>query len=128
MANDLAQNFKGVMVSPFRARYDNFINGEFRAPNKGRYFTNTTPLTGGAIGEIARSDASDIEAALDAAHAAKDAWGATSVAGRANILSAIAQRMEENLELLAVAETWDNGKPIRETRAADLPLAIDHFR
>ena len=128
MANDLAQNFKGVMVSPFRARYGNFINGEFREPIKGRYFTNTTPLTGGAIGEIARSDASDIEAALDAAHAAKDAWGATAVAERANILSAIAQRMEDNLELLAVAETWDNGKPIRETRAADLQLAIDHFR
>ncbi len=128
MANDLAQDFKGVMVSPFRARYDNFINGEFRAPSAGRYFTNTTPITGGAIGEIARSDASDVEAALDAAHAAKDAWGKTSPAERAQILIRIADRMEANLELLAVAECWDNGKPIRETRAADLPLAIDHFR
>lgn len=128
MANDLASEFKGVMVSPFRARYGNFINGEFREPNAGKYFTNTTPITGAAIGEIARSDASDIESALDAAHAAKDAWGRTSQAERALILHRIADRMEENLELLAVAECWDNGKPIRETRAADLPLAIDHFR
>lgn len=128
MANDLASEFKGVMVSPFRARYDNFINGEFRAPNAGRYFTNTTPITGAAIGEIARSDASDIEAALDAAHAAKDAWGKASQAERALALHRIADRIEENLELLAVAECWDNGKPIRETRAADLPLAVDHFR
>ncbi|MCB1507639.1 MAG: aldehyde dehydrogenase family protein, partial [Hyphomicrobiaceae bacterium] len=120
--------FKGVMTAPFRTRYDNFINGTFQAPKAGKYFTNTTPLTGGAIGEIARSDASDIEAALDAAHAAKDAWGRTAPAERALILSRIADRMEANLELLAVAETWDNGKPIRETRAADLPLAIDHFR
>ena len=128
MANDMAQEFKGVMTSPFKAKYDNFIGGQFRAPNAGRYFTNTTPLTGAAICEIARSDASDIEAALDAAHAAKDAWGATSPAERAIILNKIADRMEENLELLATAECWDNGKPIRETRAADLPLAIDHFR
>ena len=116
------------MKNPFKKRYDNFINGQFIAPKSGRYFENTSPLTGGAIGEIARSDAADVEAALDAAHAAKDAWGRTAVAARADILMKIAQRMEENLDLLAIAETWDNGKPIRETTAADLPLAIDHFR
>ncbi len=113
---------------PFNARYDNFIGGDWAAPKSGRYFTNTSPLNGRPICEIARSDAADIEAALDAAHAAKEKWGRTSVAERANILNAIAQRMEDNLEALAIAETWDNGKPIRETMAADLPLAIDHFR
>ena len=128
MPKDLIAEFKGVMTQPFPARYDNFIGGKFVPPKAGRYFTNTTPLTGLAIGEIARSDAADVEAALDAAHAAKDAWGRTSPAERANILTRIAQRMEDNLELLATAECWDNGKPIRETRAADLPLAIDHFR
>ncbi|MEM0898746.1 MAG: aldehyde dehydrogenase [Pseudomonadota bacterium] len=115
-------------VSPFRDRYDNFINGEFRAPSAGRYFENVSPITGGVICEIARSDASDVDAALDAAHAAKDAWGKTSVAERANALMKIAQVMEDNLELFAICETWDNGKALRETRAADLPLAIDHFR
>ena len=89
---------------------------------------NTTPITGGEIGEIARSGAEDVEAALDAAHAARDKWGQTSVAERSNILNRIADRIESNLELLATAETWDNGKPIRETMAADLPLAVDHFR
>ncbi|MER5171459.1 aldehyde dehydrogenase [Thioclava sp. GXIMD2076] len=129
MANDLTADFKGVMVSPFRSRYDNFIGGTFKAPNAGRYFDNITPLTGGVIGEIARSDASDVNDALDAAHAAKESWGhKTSPAQRAQVLLAIADRMEENLELLATAECWDNGKPIRETRAADVPLAIDHFR
>ena len=85
-------------------------------------------MTGQVVCKIARSDAQDVEAALDAAHAAKEAWGSTSVVERAIILNRIADRMEANLERLAVAETWDNGKPIRETRAADLPLAIDHFR
>jgi aldehyde dehydrogenase len=117
-----------AQVSPFAKRYDNFIGGQFRAPSAGRDFENISPITGGAIGEIARSDASDIEAALDAAHAAKDAWGATSTTERSNILMKIAQVMEDNLELLAICECWDNGKAIRETRAADLPLAIDHFR
>ena len=116
------------LTSPFRARYDNFINGIFVAPKSGQYFQNTTPLTGAAIGEIARSNADDIEAALDAAHAAKDAWARTSTTERANILNRIADRMEQNLELLARCETWDNGKPIRETMAADMPLAVDHFR
>ncbi|MEM1377595.1 MAG: aldehyde dehydrogenase [Pseudomonadota bacterium] len=115
-------------VSPFAKRYDNFIGGQFRAPNSGRYFENTSPITGGVIGEIARSDASDIEAALNAAHSARVAWGETSVTDRANALNKIAQVLEDNLELLAICECWDNGKAIRETRAADIPLAIDHFR
>jgi aldehyde dehydrogenase len=113
---------------PFAERYDNFIGGKWVAPRSGKYFDNASPVTGQVVCKIARSDAQDIEAALDAAHAAKDAWGRTSVVERAIILNRIADRMEANLEKLAIAETWDNGKPIRETRAADLPLAIDHFR
>ena len=128
MPNDQAHEFKGVGVMPFARRYDNFIGGQWTAPRSGRYFTNTSPITGGEIGEIARSDAEDIEAALDAAHAAKDKWGQASLAERSGVLLKIADRMEANLELLATAETWDNGKPIRETMAADVPLAIDHFR
>src|SRR6266702_3621201 len=120
--------FLGVTNVPFAARYDNFIGGKFVAPTSGRYFDNASPVNGQIVCKIARSDHQDIEAALDAAHAAKDAWARTSVAERAAILNRIADRMEENLERLAIAETWDNGKPIRETRAADLPLAIDHFR
>ena len=120
--------FFRVSKAPFAAKYDNFIGGQWVAPKSGRYFDNISPVTGQPIGQIARSDAADVEAALDAAHAAKGAWGRTSPAERALILNRIADRMEENLELLATAETWDNGKPIRETRAADLPLAIDHFR
>ncbi|MEO0958188.1 MAG: aldehyde dehydrogenase, partial [Pseudomonadota bacterium] len=118
----------GTHVSPFANRYNNFIGGQFVAPKAGRYFENISPVTGGVIGEIARSDASDVEAALDAAHAAADAWGRTSVTERSNILMKIADVLEKNLELFAICETWDNGKPIRETRAADLPLAVDHFR
>jgi aldehyde dehydrogenase len=120
--------FVTTTENPFAERYDNFIGGKWAAPRAGKYFDNISPVTGQMVCKIARSDAQDIEAALDAAHAAKDAWGRTSVAERANVLNRIADRMEANLELLAVAETWDNGKPIRETRAADLPLAIDHFR
>jgi aldehyde dehydrogenase len=112
----------------FRERYGNYIGGEWVAPASGQYFENITPVTGKAFCEIPRSNAQDIDRALDAAHAAKDAWGKTSAAERANILNKIAQRMEDNLALLAEAETWDNGKPIRETTAADMPLAIDHFR
>ncbi|MFD2272518.1 aldehyde dehydrogenase family protein [Undibacterium arcticum] len=97
-------------------------------PVKGEYFANITPITGQPFCEIARSTAEDVELALDAAHAAKAAWGKTSPAERANILNKIADRMEANLELIATAETIDNGKPIRETMAADIPLAIDHFR
>ncbi|MCR8547561.1 aldehyde dehydrogenase [Salipiger sp. P9] len=119
---------EGKYASPFKARYDNFIGGKFVAPVSGRYFDNITPITGGKVCEVARSDAADVEMALDAAHAAKDAWGATSPAERANTLLKIADRLEENLDILAQAETWDNGKPIRETTAADIPLSIDHFR
>ncbi|MEW6124837.1 MAG: aldehyde dehydrogenase [Pseudomonadota bacterium] len=113
---------------PFAPRYDNFIGGQYVAPKSGRYFENTSPINGRVIGEIARSDAADVEAALDAAHAAKEAWGRTSPAERARMLMRIADVMEENLDTLALAETWDNGKPIRESAAADVPLAIDHFR
>jgi aldehyde dehydrogenase len=114
--------------NPFKARYGNFIGGQWVEPIAGKYFENTTPITGKPICDIARSDKDDVEKALDAAHKAKQAWGETSATERSNILLEIARRMEENLEVLAIAETWDNGKPIRETRAADIPLAIDHFR
>lgn len=120
--------FLTASQNPFAARYDNFIGGKWVAPRSGKYFDNASPVTGQVVCKIARSEAPDVEAALDAAHSAKDAWGRTSVVERALILNRIADRMEENLERLAIAETWDNGKPIRETRAADLPLAIDHFR
>ncbi|MDR6620465.1 aldehyde dehydrogenase [Sinomonas atrocyanea] len=112
----------------FKDRYENFIGGEWVAPVGGEYFENITPVTGKVFCEVARSQAADIDLALDAAHKAAPGWGKTSVAERALILHRIADRIEENLELLAVAETWDNGKPVRETLAADLPLAVDHFR
>ena len=120
-------NAEGSKVS-FKDRYENYINGEWKAPVKGQYFENVSPVTGKKFTEIARSTSEDVELALDAAHAAKDAWGKTSVTERANALLKIADRMEQNLEMLAVAETWDNGKAVRETLNADLPLAIDHFR
>ena len=113
---------------PFKAKYGNFIGGAWVEPVAGRYFEHPSPVNGAILCEVARSDANDIEKALDAAHAAKDAWGKTSAAERAVLLNRIAQVMEDNLPLLAAAETWDNGKPIRETTAADLPLAVDHFR
>ncbi|MDR9853911.1 aldehyde dehydrogenase family protein [Paenibacillus sp. VCA1] len=112
----------------FKKRYDNFIGGRWVPPVQGQYFENVSPVNNRVFCEVARSTAEDIELALDAAHEAKAAWGRTSVAERANILNRIADRIETNLEMLAVAETWDNGKPVRETLAADLPLAIDHFR
>jgi aldehyde dehydrogenase len=112
----------------FKATYENFIGGEWVAPVKGNYFNNTTPVTGEVICQIPRSGSEDIDLALDAAHAAKDAWGRSSVQERSNILLKIADRIDANLDLLAVAETWDNGKPVRETLAADLPLSSDHFR
>ncbi|WP_414690964.1 aldehyde dehydrogenase [Novosphingobium sp.] len=118
----------GALQTPFAKTYDNFIGGRWVAPQAGRYFDNVSPITGKPVCQVARSDADDVELALDAAHAAKDAWGRTSPAERALILNRIADRMEENLGKLALAETWDNGKPIRETTAADIPLAIDHFR
>jgi aldehyde dehydrogenase len=111
-----------------RPRYDNFIGGQWVAPVDGRYFDNPSPITGKTICSVARSGAADIELALDAAHAAKDGWGKASVAERALILNRIADRMQEKLSLLALVETIDNGKPIRETTVADLPLAIDHIR
>ena len=112
----------------FKDRYEHFIGGEWTPPAKGRYFENVTPVTGKVFCEIARGTAEDIDAALDAAHAAAPAWGRTAPAERAAVLLKIAERMEQNLEMLAVAETWDNGKAVRETLAADLPLAVDHFR
>ncbi|MBE9525629.1 MAG: aldehyde dehydrogenase [Proteobacteria bacterium] len=115
-------------VVTFKSKYENYIGGKWVAPVKGIYFENTTPVTGEKICDIPRSSAEDIELALDAAHAAKDAWAKTSVTERSNMLLKIADRIEENLELLAVAETWDNGKAVRETMAADVPLAADHFR
>jgi aldehyde dehydrogenase len=115
-------------VMSYQSRYDNWIGGQRVAPVKGQYFENPTPVTGQGFTEIARGTAEDIELALDAAHQAAPAWGRMSITERANILNKIADRMEANLEALAVAETWDNGKPVRETLAADIPLAIDHFR
>ena len=112
----------------FKAQYGNYIGGQWVAPKGGEYFENITPITGKAFTRIPRSNKDDIELALDAAHAAKDAWGKTSAADRANVLNKVADRIEQNLELLAHAETWDNGKPLRETMAADIPLTIDHFR
>ena len=111
-----------------RPRYENFIGGKWVAPVDGGYFDNVSPITGKTVCQIARSQAADIELALDAAHKAKDAWGNTAPAKRAEILNKIADRMEENLKVLAAVETIDNGKPIRETTFADIPLAIDHFR
>src|SRR5664279_3027958 len=116
------------IVNPFRPRYDNFIGGKFVPPSEGRYFKNISPVIGQPFTEIARSSAADIELALDAAHAARASWGMTSVGERSMILLKIADRMEQKLNILALSETIDNGKPIRETTAADIPLAIDHFR
>ncbi len=114
--------------TPFKLKYGNYIGGEWVEPKSGRYMENLSPVTGQKICDVPRSDASDIEFALDAAHKARAAWGRTSVTERSNILLKIAQRIEDNLELIARAETWDNGKPLRETTNADIPLAIDHFR
>ena len=112
----------------FKPRYENFIGGEWVPSVKGKYFENISPVTGEAICEVARSTEEDINLALDAAHAARKGWGQTSATERSNVLLKIADRIEQNLEMLAVAETWDNGKAVRETLAADIPLAVDHFR
>lgn len=112
----------------FKSRYDNFIGGKFTAPLNGQYFDNVSPITGQVFTQVSRSTEADINLALDAAHAAADAWGKTSAAARAQILNRIADKMEQNLDLLAYVETVDNGKPIRETTFADIPLAIDHMR
>ncbi|WP_031026717.1 acetaldehyde dehydrogenase ExaC [Streptomyces albus] len=112
----------------YQSRYDHWIGGTYVAPKQGGYFENPTPVTGQPFTEVARGTAEDVERAIEAAHEAAPAWGRTSPAERAQILNQIAQRMEAHLEELAVAETWENGKPVRETLAADIPLAIDHFR
>lgn len=112
----------------FKAQYENFIGGQWVAPVRGEYFENVSPVDGKVFTKIPRSSVEDIELALDAAHKAKAEWNKSSPTVRSNILLKIADRMEANLEMLAVAETWDNGKPVRETLAADIPLAIDHFR
>ncbi|MEJ6707331.1 MAG: aldehyde dehydrogenase family protein [Amylibacter sp.] len=116
------------MTFNFKKKYGNYIGGNWVDPVDGKYFDNITPVNGSVLCQIPRSNEKDIELALDAAHAAKDAWGATSVAERSVIINKIAQVIEDNIPLLAEAETWDNGKPIRETTAADIPLAVDHFR
>jgi aldehyde dehydrogenase len=121
-----AAGFKTAI--PLRQRYDNWIAGEYVPPVRGQYFVNLTPITGQPLCEVARSTHDDVDKALDAAHAAAVSWNTSSPAYRAGVLNRIADRMEANLETLAFLETLDNGKPIRETRAADLPLAVDHFR
>lgn len=120
-------NTEGSKVH-FKDKYDNFIGGKWVAPIDGEYFDNISPVDGKVYCQVARSNAKDVEKALDAAHAAKDKWNASTPTERSNLLNKIANRLEENLEMLAVAETWENGKPVRETLAADIPLAIDHFR
>lgn len=120
-------NTKGSLVN-FAERYDNFIGGEYVPPAKGKYFENISPVTGKVFCEVARSTQEDVDLAVEAASKAQVAWGQTPVSERANILNQIANRIEQNLEMIAVAETWDNGKAVRETLAADVPLAIDHFR
>ncbi|CAN5880759.1 aldehyde dehydrogenase family protein [soil metagenome] len=114
-----------VEVAP---RYENFIGGKWLAPTQGKYRIDLSPATATAITEVADSTPADVELALDAAHAAKDAWGEASATQRAEVLNAIADAIERNAEMLAVAESWENGKPVRETLAADIPLAVDHFR
>lgn len=120
---------KGMGIKiPYKAKYDNFIGGKWVAPVKGEYFDVISPITGKPYTKTSRSSAEDVELALDAANAAADKWGKTSTTERSNILLKIADRIEANLELIATADTVDNGKPIRETMNADIPLTVDHFR
>lgn len=126
MSVDLLKNM-GVKI-PYKAKYDNFIGGKWVAPVSGEYFDVITPITGKPYTKAPRSGAADVELALDAAHKAADAWGRTAPVERAGILLKIADRIEANLETIATAETIDNGKPIRETMNADIPLSADHFR
>ena len=114
-----------VTVAP---RYENFIGGKWQEPTRGEYRTDVSPATAGAITEVTQSTPEDIELALDAAHATKDTWADMSAAGRAEVLNAVADAIDANKEMLAVAESWENGKPVRETLAADIPLVVDHFR
>lgn len=127
MTRFAAPGTDGAVVS-YEARYDHFIGGEYVPPARGQYFENPSPVNGLPFTEIARGTSEDVDRALDAAHAAAPGWGRMSVTERSDILRKIADRMEANLEKLAVAESWENGKPVRETLAADIPLAIDHFR
>lgn len=127
MARYAAPGTEGALMS-YASRYGHFIGGEYVEPALGRYFDNPSPVNGQPFTEVARGSAEDVERALDAAHAAAPAWGRTSITERSTILLRIADRMEQNLESLALAESWENGKPIRETLAADIPLAIDQFR
>ncbi|MDH5858300.1 aldehyde dehydrogenase [Lampropedia aestuarii] len=122
------KRFNLDLAFPFKNQYGNYIGGQWVAPSAGRYFDNLSPITGKPFTKIPQSDAEDVNRALDAAHAAQVKWGKTSAADRSNLLLKIADRIEQNLQTLAVAETIDNGKPLRETMAADLPLAVDHFR
>ena len=124
----MAEAKKSFDIPKFKEQYENYIGGEWVAPKSGEYFDCISPVDGKSFTKVARSNEDDINAALDAAHAAFETWGKTSATERSNILLKIADRMEQNLDLLARAETWDNGKPIRETTAADIPLAIDHYR
>jgi aldehyde dehydrogenase len=127
--SDVLTTTSNVVAKPdFKAQYDNFIGGKWVAPTRGEYFDNISPVDGNSFTKIARSTAEDIELALDAAWAAAPSWNTTSATERSNLLLKIADVMEANLETLARVETWDNGKALRETRAADLPLAVDHFR
>ena len=113
---------------PFKAKYGNYIRGKFVEPKSGKYFDNVSPINNEVICQMARSDAKDVDAALDAAHEAFKEWGKTDITTRSNIMNKIADVLEKNLNLLAAAECLDNGKPIRECMAADLPLVIDHWR
>ncbi len=122
------KNFGIDVEFPFKRHYENYIGGRWVAPISGNYFENVSPITGQVFCEVPRSDAADVDVALDAAHAARKKWGETSPTERANILWRMADKMEQNLKTLAVAESIDNGKPLRETMAADVPLAIDHLR
>ena len=112
----------------FKDRYDHYIGGEWVVPSGGEYFDNTSPIDGKVFTQAARGNAKDVEKAIEAAHKAFTTWGKSAASYRSNILLKIAQRIEDNLEYLAIVETIDNGKAIRETRAADLPLVVDHFR
>ncbi|MGW4629869.1 aldehyde dehydrogenase family protein, partial [Streptomyces rubiginosohelvolus] len=127
MTRYAAPGTEGAIVT-YASRYDHWIGGEYVPPARGQYFENPSPVNGRPFTEVARGTSDDVERALDAAHAAAPGWGATSAGDRASVLNRIADRMEAHLEELAVAESWENGKPVRETLAADIPLAIDHFR
>ncbi|MDX1268966.1 MAG: aldehyde dehydrogenase family protein, partial [Oceanisphaera sp.] len=117
----------GAVVN-FKSRYQNFIGGKWCEPVNGRYMENVSPVNGAVFCEVPRSDAQDVDLAVQAAQQAFVTWSKTAVADRANVMLRIADRIEQNIEMLAVAETWDNGKAVRETLAADIPLVVDHFR